>query len=276
MAGRLRQRMSSRESGDERLGYLQGSLQTLLNALLGALEKKGVTLVPNAKVLELVTESGALTKVRSTEGEFAADRFLATIPTTILAGLVRPLNESYADQLARIEYFGAVCTVLALDRPLSQTYWLNVADPGFPFGGVIEHTNLIPPEVYGGRHLVYLSRYFESGNALAQQTTEEIIQTMTSPLGRIYPGFSKAWIQEAWAFRSMTAATVCDLNFSQKVPSTITPIFGLHLAGMVHVYPDERSTNNSIRIAAEACRNLGIQTGDIPRGINLAARLGMN
>ena len=59
-----------------------------------------------------------------------------------------------------IEYFGAVCTILELKESLSDIYWMNVADDGFPFGGVIEHTNMIPKEAYNGSHIVYLSRYF--------------------------------------------------------------------------------------------------------------------
>ena len=48
---------------------------------------------------------------------------------------------------------------LALREPLSNIYWLNVADPGYDFGGVIEQTNFVPASEYGGRHLIYLSRY---------------------------------------------------------------------------------------------------------------------
>ena len=55
--------------------------------------------------------------------------------------------------------YGAHCLVLALDRPLTSTYWMNVNDPGFPFMALVEHTNYMSPADYGGRHLVYLGNY---------------------------------------------------------------------------------------------------------------------
>ena len=273
--GRLRQRLGSREAGDERLGYLDGSLQVLLDALLARLRSLGVQIITGAHITGLDLRQGALAAVRTTAGEFAGSHFLATIPTAHLAPLLQEARPDYAAALGRIEYFGAVCTVLELHRPLSSTYWLNVADPGFPFGGVIEHTNFIPPATYGGRHLAYLSRYFENTNPLATAPKEMIVQEMIAPLPRLFPEFRREHIAAARVFRTSTAATVCDLRFSQKVPAARTPIPKLFLGAMAHVYPDERSCNNSIRVAAEVCRVMGLDTSAIPRGPTLSALVGM-
>jgi hypothetical protein len=43
---------------------------------------------------------------------------------------------------------------------------------------------------------------------------------------------------------------------------------------MVHIYPDERSTNNSIRVAAEACKAMGINTDFVPHGASLSGQIG--
>jgi protoporphyrinogen oxidase len=275
MVGRLRQRMCSREAGDQRLGYLEGSLQVLLDALLARLHSLGVHIVTGAHITELELRQGSLAAVRTTAGEFSGNRFLATIPTAHLAPLLQEVRPDYAATLGRIEYFGAVCTVLELHRPLSSTYWLNVADPGFPFGGVIEHTNLIPPSTYGGRHLAYLSRYFENTNPLASAPREVIARDMIAPLPRLFPQFRRADIAAVRVFRTSTAATVCDLRFSEKVPSARTPIPNLFLGAMAHIYPDERSCNNSIRVAAEVCRVMGLDTAPVPRGPSLSALIGM-
>ncbi len=275
MVGRLRQRMSSREAGDERLGYIDGSLQTLLDALLARLRSLGVQIVTDARVTGLDLRDGRLAAVRTTAGEFGGDRFLATIPTVHLAPLLQEARPDYAAALARIEYFGAVCTVLEMTKPLSSTYWLNVADPGFPFGGVIEHTNLIPPATYGGRHLAYLSRYFENTNPLATAPKDAVAAEMTAPLARLFPAFRRDDLAAVHVFRTATAATVCDLRFSEKVPAARTPIPNLFLGAMAHVYPDERSCNNSIRVAAEVCRVMGLDTASIPRGSSLSGLIGM-
>ena len=60
MIGRLRQRMNSRKNGDEQLGYLKGSLSTLLDKLLVELESNNVKLCNNSKVDELIVESNKI------------------------------------------------------------------------------------------------------------------------------------------------------------------------------------------------------------------------
>jgi hypothetical protein len=46
------------------------------------------------------------------------------------------------------------------------------------------------------------------------------------------------------------------------------------MAAMPHVYPDERSTNNSIRIAAAAIAAMGMDSSFVPEGTSLASKYG--
>ena len=52
------------------------------------------------------------------------------------------------------------------------------------------------------------------------------------------------------------------------------PISGLYLANMMHIYPDERSVNNSIRLAAEVCKIIGYSSEIVPYGNSLSAQIG--
>jgi len=274
MVGRLRQRFGSREGGDEKLGYLKGSLYTLLEALLTKLEGLGVELIKETPVESIKVEDGKLTGIRTPKGDYDGGKFVFTIPTIYMPDMLRKDAPALAQKLADVEYFGAVCTILETDRKLSDIYWLNVADEGFPFGGVIEHTNFIGPEHYEGKHLTYLSRYFAMSEDLATMSEKEIEDLMLPPLERIYPGFDRSWVKKVHIFRTQTAATVCDLNFSSKVPNCETEIENLYLANMAHIYPDERSTNNSIRVAAEACRVMGLSTDSVPYNASLSGKIG--
>jgi protoporphyrinogen oxidase len=276
MIGRLRQRVNSRQSGQEKLGCLQGSLHVLLETLLRALGEKSVGVQTGARVTGVTVQNGELKSLQTTAGQFEADAFLFTIPTIHLAELMQPVSESYATELRRIEYFGAVCTVLELKRPLSSTYWLNIADPGLPFGGIIEHTNLVPANEYEGRNLVYLSCYFAASDELARMTPDAIQCLMLNGLKKVYPLFSETDILKAHVFSSRTAAVVCDLNFSKKVPACRAPFKRMYLAAMPHVYPDERSCNNSIRVAAEACNVMGIKTAAVPRCASSSGQINMS
>jgi protoporphyrinogen oxidase len=275
MIGRLRQRLNSRHGAREELGYVRGSLHVLLEALLRAFERLGVVVRTGEPVLGVMAQEGEVKAVLTAAGPLEADAFLFTIPTTTLAELVQPVSDAYAARLRPIEYFGAVCTILELKRPLSSCYWLNIADPGLPFGGVIEHTNLIPAQEYQGRHIVYLSKYFALTDELARQRPAAIEQSMLNGLKRVCPDFVEEDLLRGQVFSTRCAAVVCDLNFSRKVPECRAPLRRLYVAGMPHIYPDERSCNNSIRVAAEACRVMGLETRQVPRGASLAGQINM-
>jgi protoporphyrinogen oxidase len=274
MIGRMRQRMNSRKSGDERLGYLEGSLQLLLDTLLEKLKQLNVELVPNAPVEKITFENNRVTAINTPFSNYTGKNFLFTIPGTYLAPLLEKEQPQLARRLSSIQYFGAVCVILELSQPLSDIYWLNIADEGFPFGGIIEHTNFIAEREYNGSHIAYLSRYFAGEEAIASMTEEEIKGMMIKQLPKIYPGFDNSRIKNSFVFRTNTAATVCDLNFSEKVPGCKTEIDNLYIANMSHVYPDERSTNNSIKIAAEALRCMGISTGVPEKTNSLSGKIG--
>ncbi|AWV99873.1 NAD(P)/FAD-dependent oxidoreductase [Arcticibacterium luteifluviistationis] len=271
MIGRLAQRLNSRKGGDERLAYIKGSWKTLLDTMKAELEKLGVEIITNEPVTELMVENNQIKGIKTKSLEISGGKYLVTIPS-IFFDKVKGLPADFGGK--NIEYFGAVCTILELKKSLSDIYWMNVADDGFPFGGIIEHTNMIPKEEYNGSHIVYLSRYFAMSEDLANMNEEEIKKVMVPPLKKINPEFSEDWIKNVFVFKTNTAATVCDLNFSEKVPACKTDIEGLYVANMTHIYPDERSTNNSIRVAAEACKVMGIDTSDVPYGASLSGKIG--
>jgi protoporphyrinogen oxidase len=249
MIGRMTQRLKSRSGGKEKLGYLKGSLQRLVDALESRLKELDVKIVKNAPVTELLLNNQRVIGVNTTLGEFKADKTLVTIPTIYLAKLIPEDFSSYRQQLEQIEYFGAICVVVITHKPLSKIYWLNVGDPGFEFGGVIEQTNFLPPSEYQGLHLTYLSRYATWNEAILHKSDEEIATLFKDQLSSIFPDLDNRGIKEIKVFRTKTAATVCDRNFSQKIPNYKTPIANLYVANMAHVYPDERSVNNSIKVA---------------------------
>lgn len=276
MVGRLKQRLNSRKGIEEQLGYIKGSFQTLTETLVKRLKTQGVKIILNAQVEKLLIKDNKLYAAETTKGIFNDGLFLATIPTTHLSQMLRDYASEYAEELSKIEYFGAVCTILEMDRPLSNIYWLNIADPGFPFGGVIEHTNFISHDNYNGSHIVYLSRYFALNDPIASSSKKEILNQMITPLKRINPQFNESWIKNTYVFRTNSAATVCGLNFSEIVPNCETPIKNMYIVNMSHIYPDERSCNNAVRIAALACKKIGIDSSMVPFGPSLSGFIGMD
>lgn len=274
MAGRLRQRARSRSGTREELGYLRGSLQVLVDRLLEVLTARGVEIRLGTEAESLQMAGEAVTGVRTARGSIAADVVVSTIPTPVLARLLERTSCEYADALSRIRYVGALCTVLALDRQLSPVYWLNITESGYDFGGVIEQTNFMPSTDYGGKHILYLSRYLPEEHKLWRIADAELLPRQLDQLDQIFQTRVRDYLLDHWVFRGRFAAPVCDLGFSSRIPKFRSPIPNLHVASMCHVYPDERGTNNSIRVAAEAIRALGLDSGMVPSGFSLAGKYG--
>lgn len=277
IAGRLRQRVLSRKSGVEKLGYLNGSLQRLTDSLVTKVEEQGVVLNLNKPVKRIPETSGDSVSIELADGTVAkGDRLVFTIPTNHLAGLMRHTVPGYASELDSIEYLGAICTVLSFPQALSDTYWTNIADGNCDFGGVIEQTNLVPSECYGGQHLVYLSKYALPNDPIWDYEDEKLIDRQLGQLERIYKRPLKDSLKRAWVFRSRTAAPVTDMGFKDRVPPFKTPLSNVYMASMCHLYPEERSVNNSIRVAAELLRDMGEReiADSVPKGISTAGEIG--
>ncbi|KPM48573.1 NAD(P)/FAD-dependent oxidoreductase [Jiulongibacter sediminis] len=271
MIGRLAQRLNSRSGGDERLAYIKGSWKVLLDKMVEELTAMGVKIKVNEPVEELIIQDNELKGIKTSKNKYSGGKYLITIPS-VYFDKVKNLPQSFGGN--GVQYFGAVCTILELKKKFSDIYWMNVADEGYPFGGIIEHTNMIPKEEYNGSHILYLSRYFAMSEDLAGMDAQQIKERMIPPLKRINPEFSEDWIKDVHVFKTNTAATVCDLYFSEKVPQSKTELKNLFVANMAHIYPDERSTNNSIRVAAEACGLMGVKTGHVPYGASLSGKIG--
>ena len=151
--------------------------------------------------------------------------------------------------------------MLELDRSLSSTYWLNVNDPGFPFVGVIEHTNFEPASTYGGRHIVYLSKYLPEDADLFRMSDDDVVDYCVPYLERMFPEFRREWILAAHVWRARFSQPIVVRHYSRLIPEVETPIAGLYLSTMAQVYPEDRGTNYAIREG----RRVGAQLGDALR-----------
>ncbi len=82
--------------------------------------------------------------------------------------------------------------VIALDRPLTSVYWLNVNDPGFPFMALVEHTNFMPASDYSGHHLVYLGNCRRMEDPLMSATPDQLLDDYLPHLPRINADFERS------------------------------------------------------------------------------------
>ncbi|GBD10362.1 15-cis-phytoene desaturase [bacterium HR23] len=244
----------------ERLGYPMGSFGEVFDIVGERIRKRGGQVHLATAVRRVLVEEGRAVglEVESPDGvrQEAFDAVIATVPSFIFPRLVPALPPSYLERLTGVTYLSAVLLVLVLRRPLSPIYWLNIADRSIPFVAVIEHTNYIPPEHYGGKHIVYLSNYLDREDPLARMGHHALLEVYLPHLRRINPAFDPSWIEESYYHREDAAQPVIGTGYSRRIPHHRTPIKGLYLANTTQIYPEDRGTNYSVRLGRKVARML--------------------
>jgi protoporphyrinogen oxidase len=254
---KLKLRGGSRgKGGEERLAYFRGGFIALAHALAGEFRRLGGRIVLDAPATS-IKPGGDGWIATTPQGVHAGKKILATTALPIIADLIKDWAEpDYRRSLERINYIGNVCLVLELDRSLSGTYWLNVNDPDFPFVGVIEHTNFERPETYGGRHVVYLSKYLPHTDRLYSMNGDELLDYALPFLKRMFPRLERDWIKAHHLWRARWSQPVVEKHYSRLIPAEEGPLPGLYLCSMAQIYPEDRGTNYAIRAGREIGRRI--------------------
>ena len=233
----------------ERLGYFDGSFSVFIDQLLSAGRREGVTYHTSTTISSITSPDGdGPLRVESSIGPESVDAVVVTTPTPLLARLAPDLSPEYSEKLTSSVYQGAACVLLRLDRSLTSTYWLNIADESLPFTVVVEHTNFIDPDVYDGNHYVYLNTYVDADHRYLEMSESDLLDEYLSYLPKLNADFSRDWILDHWVFRTPVAQPVVGLDYDDRRPGHRTPIRGLYLASMSQVYPEDRGTNYAVAL----------------------------
>ena len=254
-------RVASRKGAGqvEHLGYPMGSFGEVIDVLAERVVQQGGAVHISAAVTQIVESEGSATamdvQLEGAESERREyDAIIATTPSYVFTRLAPALPKEYQDKLVGVDYLSAVLMVLVMDRPFTNKYWLNIADPGMPFVALIEHTNLIDRELYGGKHILYISNYPSRGSELYQKSAEELMDLFVPHLQKINPDFQRSWVIEYHHHRVDGAQPIVGINYAAGIPDHRTPLRGLYLANTTQIYPEDRGTNYSVRMGRRVAR----------------------
>ncbi|MDY6819132.1 MAG: NAD(P)/FAD-dependent oxidoreductase [Halobacteriales archaeon] len=237
----------------EQLGYLEGSFATLIDALLGAVGHE--TIETGARVIDIGFEDGV---VETLTAETDAGVTTHDVDAVVVAAMPNVLEDLTGYSCA-IDFQGTVCSVWSLSTSLTDTYWLNLKDDA-PFGVLIEHTNFIPRERYGGEHLYYTASYIQDpGETLWQLDNDAVEERWREGIADLFPEFDSTMVNWVRTARNPRTAPVYERGYlDMVVPYDLGAEVaeGLYYAGMASraQYP-ERSLNGGIE-AGYACADL--------------------
>jgi protoporphyrinogen oxidase len=255
LLGRIKFRGERNILKGEILGYLDGGFDRLLDALVDTVGRENVKTC--TRVTDVETEGGAVSGLTAESedgnGETVTEEY--DVDNVIVAAMPNVLEE-LTGYPCDIDFQGTVCSVISMGESLLDTYWLNIADNA-PFGALIEHTNFIEKERYGGEYLLYVARYIQSPDEdVWQQDDDEVRETWLSGIESLFPGFDRNSVNWVRTARNPRTAPVYERGYlDMVVPYDLGKEVanGLYYAGMASEaqYP-ERSLNGGV-VAGYEC-----------------------
>ncbi len=227
----------------EELGYIEGGSETLVAALVDAIEKKGGSVRLGAPVTEVVVEGGRVKGVQSGDTVEAFDAVISTVPTPFVSKLIPGLPGEVKRAYDAIRNIGVVCVVLKLRKSVTPNFWVNVFDPTMAIPGFVEFSRLRPT----GDTIVFVPYYMPTSSARWTQRNDELIDEAFGYLKRVNPSLTDSDRIDAAAGRLSYAQPVCPPGFAAMIPKVQTPIAGLQVADTCFYYPEDRGVSEGVR-----------------------------
>ncbi len=241
-----------------RLGTFEGGFQNFADLFARTLRGLGVEIRLGARVESIKKEQAGLS-VRADAQSEIFDKVLVTTSPNLLAKFSSELPEHYLKGLLELKSMGAVVMVLSLKHQLSKEgyYWFNLPkEAGYPMLALVEHTNFVSKEHFGGDHIVYAGDYLQVGHEYFSMSDEELLARFIPAFKKFNPAFERDWVKKVWVFKTNYAQPVPLVNHSKNIPSIQTPIEGLYFASMSQVYPWDRGTNFAVEIGRRAAKKM--------------------
>ena len=168
------------------------------------------------------SRTGVVTGIRAGGELHEFDQVLMTTPniitSRICAGPARRTTRRSSTACATSGRPASSSPSTGRSRPY---YWLSIGDD-LPFVACIEHTNFIPPERYGGNHVVYLSNYVAPGHPVLEMDADEVSPVYLDGIRALNPEFDPSWVREKWFFKDPGGQPVITTNYSRSIPDMRT------------------------------------------------------
>ena len=257
--GRVRFRGERDPLRGEILGYFDGGFGVLLDALVDAVGRENIT--TGARVTDLAVSGGA---VESLTVERAGTVTTHAVDAAVVAAMPNVL-EHLTGYACEVDFQGAVCGLVTMEESLLESYWLNVAHDA-PFGALVEHTNFVDPDRYGGDHLLYVAAYVQDDEEdLWRMDDDEVRETWLSGIESMFPDFDRETVSELRIARNPRAAPIYERGYLDLVvPYHLDSAVGegVYYAGMASEaqYP-ERSLNGGVVAGFEVADRIASGSG---------------
>jgi len=240
---RIRRIGSSRYSiFREKLGYLEGGSETLLQAMRADIDEHGGDIRLDSPVSKVIIDKG---EVRGLEvaGQFMEfDKVISTVPLPYVSRLMPDLPTDLLHYFQSVKNVAVVCVIVKLRKALTEYFWLNTNDPEMDIPGLVEYSNLRPLD----HHIVYVPFYVPGDHPKFAEPDQVFLDKVQRYLKKINPTLDDEDFIDIRASRYRYAQPICPPNFIEDLPPVKLPVKGLWVADTSYYYPEDRGISESI------------------------------
>lgn len=235
----------------EKLGYLEGGSNTLLQALKSAIEARGGEIRLRTPVQKVLIQDQRVTGIQLAEGSMEFDKVISTVPLPYVNRLIPDLPDAVRKRFDAVRNIAVVCVIVKLRKPLTNNFWLNTNDPEMDIPGIVEYSNLRPLE----HHVVYVPLYMPGEHPKFAEANEVFLDKVRRYFRRINPSLADEDFMEMRASRYRYAQPICGPGHLDTLPPARLPVAGLWVADTSYYYPEDRGISESIEFGRAMARD---------------------
>jgi len=235
----------------EKLGYLEGGSETLLQALKRDIEANGGEIRLQSPVTKVLMAGGQVQGVEVNGQVESFDKVISTIPLPFVPRVMPDLPEDILARFQALKNVAVVCVIAKLRQPLTENFWLNTNDPEMDIPGLVEYSNLRPLD----QPVVYVPFYMPGEHPKFAEPDQVFLDKVQRYLKKINPALTDDDFIELRASRYRYAQPICDPCYLDRLPPVSLPIKGLWVADTSYYYPEDRGISESIDFGRKMARD---------------------
>jgi protoporphyrinogen oxidase len=237
----------------EKMGYMEGGSETIIQRLKTLIEQQGGIIKTEAIVDKVLIAQGQVKGVKVNQQKMEFDMVISTIPTPYIADMIPDLPKPIVEQFKQLNNIAVVCVIVKLRSSVTENFWLNINDQRMDIPGIVEYSNLNDT----GDNIVYIPYYIPADNEKYQDSDEVFEMKVKQYLKMINPNLEDGDFLSIHVSRYRFAQPICEPDFMSKLPPIKLPLKGLFVADTSYYYPEDRSICESVKLAKEIVDQCG-------------------
>lgn len=234
----------------EKLGYLEGGSDTLLDAMEAAIKARGGVIHLSTPVQRVLHKQGRTIGLLVGGQELVFDAVVSSVPMPFVPRLIPDLPEPLLNQYRALKNIAVVCAIVKTAKPLTANFWLNVNDPDMDIPGLVEFSHLRSLK----DHVTYVPFYMPGEHRKYAEPDEVFKVKVRNYLKTINPDLADTDILAIHVNRYRFAQPICSPGYLDTLPPIALPITGLFVADTSYYYPQDRGISESIQMGRDIAR----------------------